>query len=136
GRGHPVLPGPGLGDDPLLAQPLGQQSLAQHVVDLVRPGVVEVLALEDHPDPTAVLGEPRYLGDDAGTTGVRPVQTRQLLGERRVRLGLLVGRGELVQRLDQRLGDEPAAEVTEVAGPGHWRTARSDGWAPAATRSA
>src|SRR3712207_8672465 len=31
-----VLAGPGLGDDPLLADPLGQQRLAQHVVDLDR----------------------------------------------------------------------------------------------------
>src|SRR3712207_9214218 len=49
-----VLAGPGLGDDPLLADPLGQQRLAQHVVDLVRAGVVEVLALE--PDARPEIG--------------------------------------------------------------------------------
>ena len=44
--GHPVLAGAGLGDHPGLAHPPGQQGLAEHVVDLVRAGVVQVLALE------------------------------------------------------------------------------------------
>jgi hypothetical protein len=46
GRGHAVLAGAGLGDDALLAHARGQQRLADGVVDLVRAGVVEVLALE------------------------------------------------------------------------------------------
>lgn len=49
GGGHTVLAGAGLGDDPGLAHALGQQGLAEHVVDLVRAGVVEVLALEEDP---------------------------------------------------------------------------------------
>ena len=47
--GDAVLAGAGLGDEALLAHALGQQRLAEHVVDLVRPGVVEVLALEQQP---------------------------------------------------------------------------------------
>mmetsp|Transcript_8311 Transcript_8311/g.16061 ORF Transcript_8311/g.16061 Transcript_8311/m.16061 type:complete len:213 (+) Transcript_8311:2785-3423(+) len=43
--GHAVLPGPGLCDHAPLAQPLGQHRLPQRVVDLVCPGVQEVLAL-------------------------------------------------------------------------------------------
>ena len=48
GRGgrDAVLAGSGLGDDPLLAEPAGQQRLAEGVVDLVRAGVGQVLALE------------------------------------------------------------------------------------------
>lgn len=46
GEGHAVLPGAGLGDDFLLAHELGQQRLAQAVVDLVRTGVIEVFTLE------------------------------------------------------------------------------------------
>ena len=46
GRRDPVLAGPGLGDDPRLAHPPGQQRLTERVVDLVRAGVVEVLAFE------------------------------------------------------------------------------------------
>ena len=61
GRGRrrdAVLAGAGLGDDPGLADPLGEQRLAEHVVDLVRAGVVEVLALEQDPGAAGVLGEP------------------------------------------------------------------------------
>ena len=46
GGGDAVLAGAGLGDEPGLAHALGEQGLAEHVVDLVRAGVVEVLALE------------------------------------------------------------------------------------------
>ena len=49
--GDAVLAGAGLGDDPPLAHPLGEQRLPERVVDLVRAGVVEVLALE--PDRVA-----------------------------------------------------------------------------------
>ena len=45
-RRDPVLAGARLGDDPPLAHPLGEQCLTERVVDLVRAGVVEVLALE------------------------------------------------------------------------------------------
>jgi hypothetical protein len=45
GRGHPVLTGAGFGDDPRLAHAAGEQDLAQHVVDLVRAGVVQLVAL-------------------------------------------------------------------------------------------
>ncbi len=54
GAGHAVLAGAGLGDDALLAQSLRDQRLAQGVVDLVRPGVRQVLPLE--PDVVAELG--------------------------------------------------------------------------------
>ncbi len=59
GRGrNAVLPGAGLGDDAALAEALGEQRLAERVVDLVRPGVREILALQ--PDVVAELGgEPR-----------------------------------------------------------------------------
>ena len=49
--GDAVLAGAGLGDDPPLAQPPGEQRLADRVVDLVRAGVVQVLALQ--PDARA-----------------------------------------------------------------------------------
>ena len=44
--GDAVHAGAGLGDDALLAHAPRQQDLAEHVVDLVRAGVIELLALE------------------------------------------------------------------------------------------
>ena len=54
GGGDAVLAGAGLGDDALLAHAPGEQRLAEHVVDLVRAGVGEVLALEQHPHAEAL----------------------------------------------------------------------------------
>ena len=57
GGGDAVLAGAGLGDDALLAHAPGQQDLAEHVVDLVRAGVVQVFALEVDLGAAAMLGE-------------------------------------------------------------------------------
>jgi hypothetical protein len=57
GGGDAVLPGAGLGHEPRLAHALGQQRLAEHIVDLVRTGVVEVFALEQQSN-AEVLGQP------------------------------------------------------------------------------
>ena len=62
GGGDAVLAGAGLGDDALLAHAAGEQRLAEHVVDLVRAGVGEVLALEQHPHAEP-LREAVALGD-------------------------------------------------------------------------
>jgi hypothetical protein len=54
-----VLARAGLGDDALRAEPLREQRLAERVVDLVRAGVREVLALEPHLAPQAATGAAR-----------------------------------------------------------------------------
>ena len=117
GGGDAVLTGAGLGDDPRLAHPLGEQRLTEHVVDLVRAGVVEVLALEQDPRAAGVLGRaasPRSAGDGpAGVVAQQPVELGD--GTRGSPRGLGVLRVELVERGDQRLGDEPAAVSAEVA---------------------
>ena len=41
-----MLPRPRLGDQAGLAHPLGQKGLSQHIVDLVGPGVVQILPLQ------------------------------------------------------------------------------------------
>jgi hypothetical protein len=58
GRGHAVLARAGLGDDALFAHALGQQSLAERVVDLVRAGVQQVFALEVDFGAAQLLGQP------------------------------------------------------------------------------
>ncbi len=46
GRGDAMLAGAGFGDDALLAHAPGEQDLAHDIVDLVRAGVIELVALE------------------------------------------------------------------------------------------
>ena len=89
---NPVLAGAGLGDHPVLAEPPGEQRLAQGVVDLVGPGVGEVLALEIQVQPARqpgrrVVGDgalERLVGEAVGavegrrTTGVRGQQLAEL----------------------------------------------------------
>ena len=53
---HPVLPGAGLGDDAPLPHAPRQQRLTEAVVDLVRAGVGQVLALQIDPRPAAEGG--------------------------------------------------------------------------------
>ncbi len=115
GGGDAVLAGAGLGDDPLLADLLGQQRLAQHVVDLVRAGVVEVLALEQDARAAGVLGELGHIGQRRGTAGVVAQQAGEFGAEGRVGLGLVERGGQVVDGGDERLGDEPAAVRAEVA---------------------
>ena len=45
-RGHAVLAGAGFGDDAGLAHAPRQEDLTEAVVDLVRAGVVQLIALE------------------------------------------------------------------------------------------
>ncbi len=56
--GDAVLAGPGLGDDPGLAHAAGQDDLAQHVVDLVRAGMVQLVALHVDLGAAQMLGQP------------------------------------------------------------------------------
>ena len=75
-RGHAVLAGAGLGHQPGLAHPLGQQGLAEDVVDLVGAGVVEVLPLEQHAT-AQLLAQSMALGQgrrSPGVVGQQPVQ--------------------------------------------------------------
>lgn len=114
GGGHAVLAGAGLGDDAGLAHALGEQGLAEHVVDLVRAGVVEVLAFEQDAGAAAVLGEVAGLAQGAGPPGVVLEQCGELGLVLGVLLGLLPLGGDLVEGGDERLGGEAAAEAAVV----------------------
>ena len=82
GRGgrDAVLARAGLGDDALLAHAAGEQDLAEHVVDLVRAGVVELLALEIDLGAAEVFGEP--LGE------IERARAADIVLEQMVELGL------------------------------------------------
>ena len=113
--GDAVLARAGLGDDALLAHAAGEQDLAEHVVDLVRAGVVELVALEIDLRAAEPLGQPLGEIERARPADVVLEEVVELGLERRVGLRLLVG---LLQREDQRhqrLGDEAAAVDAEAA---------------------
>ena len=110
-----MLTGAGLGDHPRLAHLTGQQRLTQHVVDLVRSGVVQVFSLQEDPGATGVLAEPRRLVQRRRPTAVVPLQPVQLVEECLVAAGLLVCGGDLLDDRHQRLGNESSAVDTEMA---------------------
>ena len=64
GRGRDaMLARPRLGDHPPLPHPLRQQRLADRAVDLVRAGMREVLALQEHARETDRLRETGRIGE-------------------------------------------------------------------------
>ena len=110
-----MLAGARLGDDARLAHAAGEQDLAQHIVDLVRAGMVELVALEVDLRAAEMLGHPLGEIERARPPDIMLQEIVELGLEARVRFGVLVG---LLQREDQRhqrFGDEAAAEHAEMA---------------------
>jgi hypothetical protein len=115
-----VLPGSSLGDDALLAEPPREHRLAERVVELVRPGVEEILPLEV--DPLArreALGE----GERRRPACVARQQVVQLGAEGVVGERFAPAAPELVEGRDQRLGDVAPAVIAERA---HARASRTN----------
>ncbi|MEY9194927.1 hypothetical protein ABIA16_000043 [Sinorhizobium fredii] len=114
-RSDAVLAGTGLGDDAGLAHSLGEQDLAYAIVDLVRAGVVQLLALEI--DLGAAELSRQALGEIERARPADIVSTEPIeLGlEGRVVLGLVPLVLEVEDQRHQSLGDETAAENTEPA---------------------
>src|SRR5262249_45728540 len=85
------------------------------VVDLVRAGVAEILTLEIDPRAAALLAESRRMVEWRRAAGVVAEQ----LGETLLELPVALRRTPRPLQLDQRrhecLGDEAAAEASEVA---------------------
>ena len=113
GRRDAVLAGSGLGDDPLLAEPPRDDSLAERVVDLVRARVEEILALQ----VDALVGrEARRAGQRRRPAGVVGEQLVELGAESRVGSQRLPRARQLVECGDQRLRDVAAAVGAEGCG--------------------
>ena len=89
--GHPVLAGAGFGDDPFLAHFLGQEALAQGVVDLVSPGVVQVFPFQIDFGAPQIPGHLFRIVQQAGPVGIVMVQSPQFLKEFRIILEPVVG---------------------------------------------
>ena len=111
--GGAVLPGAGLRDDTGLAHLLGKERLADHLVGLVRAAVDEVLALEEDAR-IALERQVAAFGQRGGPAEVVAEQAavfgHECVVVERVDEGLL----ELVERRDERFGDELSAELAVV----------------------
>ena len=109
-----MLAGAGLGDDALGAQPLGEHGLAERVVDLVRAGVREILALEPHFGAPGLRQLVRARERGGPADPARELARELGLEIRRVQVLLDAG-FEFLERGEQRLGDVAAAERAEAA---------------------
>jgi hypothetical protein len=111
-----VLAGAGLGDDALLAHALGEQALAEGVVDLVGAGVEEVFALEVDTCAAEFFGEALGEVEGGGASAVVVEELGEAGLEGGVGGGLGVGGFELLEGGHEGLGDVAAAVGTETAG--------------------
>ena len=103
----------GLSNQAGLTHALSQQSLTQHVIDLVATGVVQVLALEEDAG-TGVLENFGTSVSSDGRFGVLGGEALELGQEFGVVLRLVEGRLQLIHGGNQRLGHPPPAVLTKV----------------------
>src|SRR6185369_7183619 len=109
-----VLAGAGLGNDAGLAHPFGQQPLAETVVDLVRAGVAEVLALDPDLRAAELLGKAPRRVEQRRSPDVVRVEVGQLGDEVRIDAPARVGFLELEQSRHQGFGNEASSELAEA----------------------
>ena len=121
-RRHAVLPRPGFRDDPRLSHPAREDDLPQHVVDLVRAGVVQLVALHVDLGTTQMRRQPFGEIERARPPHVMLPQPVHLGPERGVGLGEFIPRLQIKDQRHQRFTDKPPAEHAEPAllvRPGH-----------------
>ena len=111
----PCWPAPVFGDHARLAHALGKQRLADGIVDLVRAGVVQILALEINLRAAEMLGPALGVIDGARPADVVLEFVFELGAELRIDAITLVCGLQLIERLDQRFGDEHAAIRAEMS---------------------
>ena len=112
--GDTVLPRAGLRNNARLAQLLGEQRLTEHVVDLVRARVVQVLTLEEHAHAAQVGCKTRGLGQQGGASGIVQEQVAQAALEHFIAPQALPRCLNLFEGAHEGLGDEASTEITEV----------------------
>ncbi len=122
GRGDAVLARAGLSDDALFAHAFCQQTLAERVVDLVRAGVQQVLALQVNLRAAELLAQPLGEVKRSRPADVMVQQIIQLRLECSVFLRLRVGRFQLFERRHQSLRNiaatiDPKPAATCFTGP-------------------
>ncbi|MPM47170.1 hypothetical protein SDC9_93878 [bioreactor metagenome] len=115
GRGHAVLARAGLGDHARFAHALGEHGLADHIVDLVRAGVVEVFPLQIDLRAAHFLAGACGVIDGRGAAHEMCELVVEFLLEFGVVLVLRIGLAQLVDGVGQRFAGEGTAVRAEVA---------------------
>ena len=100
-----MLSRPRLGDQAGLAHPLGQKGLSQHIVDLVGPGVVQILPLQIDLRPAQIFRHLFGKIQPGWSARVFIEKLGELPVESFVVLVVIVCRFQFNDRVHQRLGD-------------------------------
>ena len=133
---HTMLPGPGLGQHLLLPHVLGQQCLADTMIDLVRTGMVEILAFQEDARTTEFFRQTAGVEQRARATDVIRLQIAQLVLEFPGLAHRLIGRGDLVHHRLELRGNDLAAVIAKVTvfvghgGGGHLHRSHTSCWGP------
>ena len=121
GQRHAVLASAGLGNHFGLAHVLGQQRLAQAVVNFVRAGVVEVFAFQINLRPALARRQALGMKNRAGPANIVRVQIGQLLLKPRRLAHGFIGVVDVVHhRLELRRNDLPAVFAKVALCVGHF----------------
>ena len=105
----------GFGDDPGLAHAAGKDDLAQHVVDLMRAGVVQLVALHIDLGTTKMRGYPFGKVQRRGSADVMLPQIVHLGPEGRVGLGMFIARLKVEDQRHQGFRHETPTELAKAS---------------------
>ena len=114
-RRDAVLTRAGLGDDVLFAHTAREQDLAERVIDFVRAGVKQVLALQKNLRAPEVLSEPLGEIQRGRAAGEIAQQIVELALESQIGFGAFVFGGKIVEGRHESLRHEHSAVGTEMA---------------------
>ena len=117
GRGgrHAMLTGAGLGNDSGLAHALGEKRLTEHIVDLVRAGMVQLVTLQIQFCTAIMRRQPLGEIERARPADIMCLVVEEFPGEIVIRAGRLVGAFHLQDQRHQGFGDKPPAMHAETA---------------------
>ena len=141
GRRHTVLARTGFRDDPFLAHAPRQNDLAQHIVDLMRAGVVQLVALHVNLGTAQMFGQTLCEIQRAGATDIVGPQVVHLGPKAVIRLGLFIFRFQFEDQRHQGFRHKPPPKIAKAAilvRSGHERVEKIivHGGAPCAWRPA
>ena len=113
--GNTVLAGAGFSDDTGLAHAPCQQGLADHVVDFMGAGVVQLIAFHVELGTTKMLGQAISVIERRGAANVMLVIPGEIILKFRVGFGFFPGGFDLQNQGHQGFGHKAAAMDTETA---------------------